>query len=71
MNPGFIKLSTIHSFKGWEIKNLFLIIEKDEDDSFISPELVYTALTRCQFNLFVINIGNDLYNNFFDSLSVN
>ncbi|GFO97233.1 hypothetical protein ig2599ANME_1433 [groundwater metagenome] len=27
MNPGTIKLSTIHSFKGWEIHTLFLIIE--------------------------------------------
>ena len=27
MNAGGMKLSTIHSFKGWEINTLFLIID--------------------------------------------
>lgn len=70
MNPGLMKLSTIHSFKGWEIKNLFLVIENTDIDEFISPELVYTALTRCRNNLFVFNVGNNEYDNFFGSLSI-
>ena len=70
MSPGVMKLSTTHSFKGWEIKNLFLIIENENTDKFVSPELVYTALTRCRSNLFVYNIGNEEYHNFFSSLSI-
>ena len=69
MNPGLMKLSTTHSFKGWEIKNLFLVIENTDTDKFVSPELIYTALTRCRNNLFVFNIGNTEYHKFFGSLS--
>ena len=57
-----INLSTIHSFKGWEIDTLFLII--DESGSEID-ELIYTAITRCKGRLFVLNIGNERYNQFF------
>lgn len=60
MNSGTIKLSTIHSFKGWEIPTLFLIINiKDQND-----ELIYTAITRCRYNLFIFNIGNKRYDDF-------
>ncbi|CAN5597142.1 hypothetical protein BH10BAC5_BH10BAC5_21260 [soil metagenome] len=62
MHPGMVKMSTIHSFKGWEIKALFLIIENSEN---ISDELIYTALTRCKRNLFIINIGNKKYDEYF------
>jgi hypothetical protein len=67
MNSGTTKLSTIHSFKGWEIPTLFLIIENDvEDESeFTSDELIYTAITRCRQNLIIINIANGHYDNFF------
>ena len=61
MNNGTIKLSTIHSFKGWEISSLFLIINPKEDND----ELIYTAITRCRHNLFVINIENKYYGDFF------
>ena len=61
MNPGMIKLSTTHSFKGWEIPTLFLIINYDD----VSDELIYTAITRCRYNLFVLNIGNKRYDVFF------
>ena len=63
MNPGTIKLSTIHSFKGWEIPNLFLILNPNENND----ELVYTALTRCRYNLFIIDIENKHYKDFFRS----
>lgn len=66
MNTGTTKLSTIHSFKGWEIQTLFLIIESngDEEDDFTSDELIYTAITRCRQNLIIINIGNSHYDDF-------
>jgi hypothetical protein len=61
MNAGTIKLSTVHSFKGWEIPTLFLIINKNDKND----ELIYTAITRCRYNLFIFNIGNERYDNFF------
>lgn len=68
MNPGMMKLSTIHSFKGWEINTLFLIIEKDSE--FQTEELIYTGLTRCRNNLIVLNKGNNKYHNFFSKMDV-
>ncbi|QMS88078.1 AAA family ATPase [Nostoc edaphicum CCNP1411] len=72
MNPGNVKLSTIHSFKGWEINTLFLIIEagvNDTSEQEISiDELIYTGITRCRHNLIIINIGNSRYHSFFKEL---
>jgi Nuclease-related domain/AAA domain len=76
MNPGTVKLATIHSFKGWEINTLILILYSNEtgtrrrtgEDSregVSDEELVYTAITRCRHNLFVINLGDRKYHNFF------
>ncbi len=67
MNSGTTKLSTIHSFKGWEIDTLILLIENevDEDHCITTNELVYTALTRCRRNLIVINVGNEACDEFF------
>lgn len=56
-----IKISSIHSFKGWETPNLILIIESSENNS----ELIYTALTRARERIFLINCGNQLYGDFF------
>lgn len=80
MNRGTVKLSTIHSFKGWESPAVFLVIENDVavddliklQDGVIFPrkfadEMVYTGMTRCQNFLFVINLGNPLYDSFFVS----
>lgn len=64
MNAGTIKLSTIHSFKGWEVFNLFLILEAEDEQSDI-PELLYTGLTRCRTRLVVINLGNATYDAWF------
>lgn len=66
MKTGTVKLSTIHSFKGWEINTLFLFIEPEEDDNeFTNAELVYTALTRAKRNLIIFNLGNKKYDEFF------
>jgi hypothetical protein len=66
MNTGTMKLSTIHSFKGWEIHSLFLLIEnEDGQHEFGTNELIYTGLTRARINLFVFNLGNNKYDSFF------
>ena len=66
MKSGTIKLSTTHSFKGWEINTLFLIIDHDEEESqSTNAELIYTALTRAKRNLIVFNLGNHHYDSFF------
>lgn len=68
MNSGTTKLSTIHSFKGWEVPTLFLIIEgidAGDADDFTSDELIYTAITRCRQNLVIINLSNPRYHAFF------
>ena len=80
MNRGTIKLSTIHSFKGWESPAVFLVIESDVDvgglikinDDITFPkkfadEMVYTGMTRCQNFLFVINLGSPYYDEFFSN----
>ncbi|MFY7938108.1 MAG: NERD domain-containing protein [Flavobacterium sp.] len=57
---GTLKLSTIHSFKGWEANTLFLILEEQFDGSdFMTSfeELIYTAITRSKTNLVVLNYG--------------
>ena len=61
MNTGNIKISSIHSFKGWESDTIFLILQerKDGDPSF--DELLYTGITRTISNLVVINLGNQAY----------
>jgi hypothetical protein len=64
MKTGTIKLSTTHSFKGWEINTLFLFIDKEEDE-FTNAELIYTALTRAKQNLVIFNLGNNKYSEFF------
>lgn len=60
MNSGNIKISTVHSFKGWESDTVFLLLPPvNHSESF--EELIYTGLTRARSNLFIINLGNDEY----------
>jgi hypothetical protein len=73
MNAGTTKLSTIHSFKGWEINNLVLFFEQNQtyDESrepLALKELIYTGITRCRKNLFIINIANQEMDAFFRSI---
>lgn len=62
MNSGKMKLSTVHSFKGWEIHTLFMIIDDCEN---AINEVVYASLTRAIKNLVIINIGNSEQHEFF------
>lgn len=57
MNCGMVKVSTIHSFKGWESQAIFLIIENSTSKEEFN-ELLYTGITRARENLVVINFGN-------------
>lgn len=61
---GKLKLSTIHSFKGWEAHTLFLIISKDFNTQ-NTDELIYTGLSRCKKNLIILNLGNKDLHKFF------
>jgi len=63
-NTGHMKIATTHSFKGWEISTLFLILENGSN---LTDELVYTAMTRSIKNLIIINLGNLKYHNFFSN----
>jgi hypothetical protein len=75
MNPGTVKLTTIHSFKGWEINTLILVLFSDQaaahgegGEPVLDEELIYTAITRCRHNLFVVNFGERKYHEFFSCL---
>lgn len=62
MNSGTVKLSTIHSFKGWESETLFLILEKKSNNMQMTfDEILYTGITRSRANLVIINFGNEEY----------
>ena len=64
MNSAGLKLSTINSFKGWEINTLFLVI--DGESNFESIEKIYTAITRCRNRLIILNINHTDYDIFFE-----
>ncbi len=87
---GKIKISTIHSFKGWRTKFIVLILNDTlsckEDcwnsiDDMIdiensngktmtvdSDRIIYTAISRAESSLIVINMGCNKYHEFFSSL---
>lgn len=48
LNSGVMKLSSIHSFKGFESPVIFLLIGNKD-----SPEMIFTGLTRAKENLVV------------------
>lgn len=63
-NSGTVKISTVHSFKGWESDMVFLLIEpKYQYSSFDKTfdEILYTGITRCRSNLVIINLNNKDY----------
>lgn len=53
MNTSFkkvIRVTTLHSFKGWEARLLIVVIDRANDDDQLA--LIYTALTRLQKHVF-------------------
>ena len=64
MGDSRLKMSTIHSFKGWELLNIVLYIpEKAPESNTKLDAIVYTALTRTRENLIILN-ANKRYDNF-------
>ena len=61
LNSGVLKISTKHSFKGYESPTVFLIVNEQDN-----AELVYVGLTRAKFNLVVFVTRNSKYSNFFE-----
>jgi len=60
-----LKFATIHSFKGWESPTVILFITNENADKGDEDKLIYTALTRAKENLFILNLGNMKYHDFF------
>lgn len=64
MGDGRLKMSTIHSFKGWELLNIVLFIPARAPESNVKLDsIIYTALTRTRENLIVLN-SNKRYREF-------
>jgi len=63
-----VKMSTVHSFKGWECANVVLYIGTSPHRACHTNDmLVYTAITRTRGNLIVLN-ANPRYKEFGESL---
>lgn len=60
LNSGVMKLSSTHSFKGFESPLIFLLVNSKD-----SPEMVFTGLTRAKENLVVFLEGDSPYFEFF------
>lgn len=64
-NSGTIKISTVHSFKGWESELVFLILEPKFKENgwgrYSFDEVLYTGITRSRSHLVIINFGNQEY----------
>lgn len=73
-----LKMSTVHSFKGWDSPAIIFIMQPEivEENrtkyavpaSDNVPELIYTAITRPKDEIYIINIGNVQYHEFFTRL---
>ena len=68
MHPGCMKISTIHSFKGWESKLVVLVIDSYAANDKAIDEIVYTGITRCKEHLYIINMNNSNYDKKITSL---
>lgn len=60
LNSGVMKLSSTHSFKGFESPFIFLLVNNND-----SPEMVFTGLTRAKENLMVLLERGSPYFDFF------
>lgn len=63
-----LKISTIHSFKGWEAIHVIMLIPEKWKGGENLDSMVYTAMTRTRKNLIVLNC-NGRYKEFGESLS--
>ena len=65
-----IKISTIHSFKGWEIPYVILVIPPSSNGEASNDFLTYTGLSRPKKGMLVLNL-NPKYTDFFESQHLN
>jgi KaiC/GvpD/RAD55 family RecA-like ATPase len=58
MGDSRLKMSTIHSFKGWELTNVILLITPlpKQADVEAFDNMIYTSMTRTRSNLIVFNL---------------
>ena len=63
-----LKISTIHSFKGWEALHVIMLIPKKWRQDENLDSVVYTAMTRSKKNLIVLNC-HDRYWDFGENLN--
>lgn len=63
-----LKISTIHSFKGWEAIHVIMLIPEKWKGGENLDSMVYTAMTRTRKNLIVLNC-NERYFEFGDQLN--
>lgn len=61
MGDSRLKISTIHSFKGWESLHVILVIPASWGGKENLNSLVYTAMTRSKKNLIVLNCNNNYW----------
>lgn len=70
MGDSRLKISTIHSFKGFEISNVIVVIpSKIHGNEQLYDSIIYTAMTRARESLIVVN-ANERYRDFGDGRSV-
>jgi superfamily I DNA/RNA helicase len=55
MRTDKLKISTIHSFKGWELDRILVFFDPNEHQTKVASSLLYTAITRTQNSLTVYN----------------
>ena len=64
MGDGRLKMSTIHSFKGWELMNIIIFLPNNAPESNKKLDsILYTAFTRSRKNLIIFN-SHDRYKKF-------
>ena len=69
-NDKRLKISTVHSFKGWEALHVITLITDEWNDDNYLDLVTYTAMTRTKKNLLVLNC-NERYLNFGENLIEN
>jgi ATP-dependent exoDNAse (exonuclease V) alpha subunit len=60
MQQGSLKVCTIHSFKGWELKRVIVFFRPETKQLEAMVPLLYTAITRSQEELIVYNMEESL-----------
>ena len=55
MGDSRLKMSTIHSFKGWELINVIILTPAKEENYNELDHILYTSITRSRANMIVFN----------------